>query len=254
MTPSVRRAFCALAVTLVPLVAACDPENPATWPHAAQMLIQPEQTPEHAVSDHTGVVEPVLASLYTTAELVAAGSVTLNWADHRDGFEAALVPDHPRQFHECSGADLCVLIQRPWWEASGWPDQEGANRTLVAHEYGHVLSARRKAADATYAEAVSQVWEECLADAVAALVLSRGGFPPAVTEGYNVAYDCERYWQDRYGESRQMQANILAESLLRWAVTGQVVEINGPAVAGAPAVRCESSDLVLGCLALWTST
>lgn len=233
-----RRLLAALVGALVVLGTACDPNDPSTWVHAAQVAVYPEQTPEPEIVDHTGVVAPLLGFLYTTNELVGGGPVTINWGPETDEVYSARVPYTPNYYPECLGAARCILFSQVWWaNAGGQPDQEGARRVLVAHEFAHVLSLERKETDREYGKAVAQVDEECLADAVASNVLARGGWPPNHTDGYVMHYDCETFWQDAYGESRQAQADSLAADLLHWAVYGRTVEITGPAVATEGAER-----------------
>lgn len=209
---------------------------------------QPEQS--HAIVDLTGEVLPVLEETYSSEELIGAGNVTIAWLTSTDVY-GALVPYVPSQWVECAGATLCVLMRESWWRESGWADQAGANRVMIAHEFGHVLSRQRKQIDHDYAVGVVRVDEECLADAVAAHVLARGGFPPPVTSDYSVAYNCEQFWQDSYGETRQAEADALAADLLVWAATHDdpppppappAESIDAPATATAGAARLSSSE------------
>jgi hypothetical protein len=224
--------LCVVAGALLLTGASCDPADPSTWSHAAQVALSPEQAETPDVQDYTGEIASILYELYTTTEIQAAHGLAINWSP-----TVSMTPYTPNSFPECMGGQRCFLIDQTWWTSSGWPDQEGANRVMTAHEFAHVLSLERKETDLPYAKAVNRVDEECLADAVAAHVLARGGFPPPVTDGYQVAYLCEEFWQDAYGESRQAEADALAADLLHWAVTGQVVEITGPASATEGAER-----------------
>lgn len=229
-----RRLLAAVVVSAAFLTtaASCDPTDPTTWSHAAQTALSQDEPVDTHVLDYTGEVAPILYELYTTAEIVGAGGVAINWSP-----TVSMTPYTPDRFPECMGVQRCFLLDHNWWTNSGWPDQEGANRVMTAHEFAHVLSLERKETDLEYAKAVNRVDEECLADTVANLVLARGGFPPNVTDGYNVAYQCEQFWQDSYGESRQAEADALAADLLNWAAYGTVVEITGPAVATEGAER-----------------
>lgn len=198
------------------------------------------ETAPHAIDDQTGEVLPLLANVYTPDELAAPGAVTVAWLTSSDDY-SAIVPYVPIMWPECSGALRCILIRESWWTSSGWQDQAGADQVLAAHEFAHVLSLDRKRIDPSYRDAVKRVDEECLADAVAAHVLDRAGLPGTVTEGYNVAYQCEDYWRDTFGESRAEEAAALAADLLVWAGARQAalatVEIDSGARASAGAVR-----------------
>ena len=61
----------------------------------------------------------------------------------------------------------------------------------------------------------SRVNEECVADAIAGIVLARGGFKPNETADYIVHYSCDEWWVEQYG------ADHLAE------VTAQCLTAHG---------------------------
>jgi hypothetical protein len=241
-------AACVVAVGLLTTGASCDPADPTTWPRAAQVALSEEEVPSHDVRDFTGEVLPMLEEMYTTAELIGAGPVGINWvspetqaaqlADPAYGYVFSFSPNQPAKYPECGGQGRCILLNPHWWTGSGWPDQAGANRVLAAHEFAHVLSLKRKRVDTPYGKAVNRVDEECLADAVAALVLARGGYPPPRNlPDYDVGYQCEEHWTSTYGESRRAEADALAANLLHWTVTGQIIEITGPVTATEGAER-----------------
>lgn len=178
---------------------------------------QPTIVNSDGINDYTsGVVLPLLEELYTEDEIKSGSPLTINWMDESLTY-SAFVPPNPGHYRECQNTQWCMLFNVNWWTNSGWGDQPSANRVLVAHEFAHVLSLQRKLSDDDYTNHVNNVDEECLADAVAAIVLEREGFRPAVTDDYNVAYQCETFWIETYGESRAKYARDLAVDLLHWA-------------------------------------
>lgn len=191
-----------LLVALVPAASGAEPAPAQIW-------------------DRTTVVSPLLEEVFTPEELAGAGSVTVAWAESVD-LPSAMVPYNTSAFPECANIDgvtfpeRCILIDSDWWpEAGGYARTEPAltehRRALLAHEFGHVLSLERKEMDWNYVQAVKRVDEECLADAAAAAVLFRGGYPPPA-----VHYQCADYWLQAYGEDRSAEAAVLATDLLSW--------------------------------------
>jgi len=55
----------------------------------------------------------------------------------------------------------------------------------------------------------SRVNEECVADAIASIVLARGGFKPNETADYIVHYSCDEWWvEQRRRSSRRGQGAV----------------------------------------------
>lgn len=184
-----------------------------------------------------------LEQVYTPEEITAGGPVEIAWAVSNALMAyTAVVPYYPNTFPECAGQPICVVIRQSWWEAPGFLPETDYLRVIMAHEWAHVLSRKRSFTEPTWRTTVGRVDEECLADAVAATVLARGGFPGAVTDTYVAQYSCDDYWIRRYGHQAapmwRAATYALAQDLLQWSVDGLHRPIYvGPAIATAPARR-----------------
>jgi hypothetical protein len=171
--------------------------------------------PTPVITDLTGEALEFLRESFTPAEILAGGNVTIVFSGRTGGI--AVVPYFAGQYTECEGADTCIMVAPEW---SGRGDYA---RVIIDHEWAHILVLRRTQAlsssdaVATWIDAVLRVNEECLADAVASLVLARGGFAPNETSEYVAHYSCEDYWQGRYGVSLIDETVALAINLLNWA-------------------------------------
>ena len=175
-------------------------------------------------SKATGDPVTLLRQTYTTAELAAGGGISIVFSDVPGG-SPAMVPYDATAFPACGPQPLCMLISPTYWANPG-RDPVDSNRVMVSHEWGHVLSMRYQqylqGDELTrWIDRDMAVDEECLADAIASIVLARGGFPGNETPDYVVHYMCDDYWAQRYGSDHvaemRGQANALASGLLKWA-------------------------------------
>jgi hypothetical protein len=182
------------------------------------------------IDDLTGVGQTngdpivLLSEVYSANVLAAGGGVSIVTSEIPGG-GAAVVPYDPTSFAACGPQPRCMVVSALYWDS---PSRGGvdANRVMISHEWGHVLSMRYQAwmDDATFASWQPRhdaVNEECLADAVAALALARAGLPGNQTPTYTVHYMCDAYWAGLYGvdavPGMQAEAASLAADLLAWA-------------------------------------
>jgi hypothetical protein len=182
------------------------------------------------IVDTTGVGRPngdplaLLSEVYATSVLAAGGAASIVTSEVPGG-GAASVPNDPRSFPECGPEPRCILLSAEYWDSELRGGRD-ANRVMVSHEWAHVLSIRWQAwvDDITlsaWQPRLDRVNEECLADAVAALALSRAGLPGNETPTYVVHYMCDAYWAGLYGATAvpgmRLEATALASDLLAWA-------------------------------------
>lgn len=145
----------------------------------------------------------LLAETYTPTELAAAGPVTIRFSTDVNAHWGIATLNQPPTHPDCPHTGTCILIDETWWTID-WPAAVDINRVEIAHEYGHALTfAWQTATGATLAP----VGAECLADAIAANVLARGGWPGLTTDTYSAHYPCDNVTDP---------ATVMAADVLAW--------------------------------------
>lgn len=198
---------------------------------SAYLLAAPKELSVGEIDDKTGVDNPtgdphdLLTETYSSNELAAGGDVAIAYADAPFGAQV-MVPYRAGEFPVCGPAPLCILVSPGYWKNPG-ADPVNSNRVIISHEWAHVLSMRFQqyapADIADWSAHRADVDEECLADAVATIVLERGDFAGNETADYVAHYSCDEYWEVKFGHARVAEMNStavgIANELLTWAET-----------------------------------
>ncbi len=206
------------------LLAADAPTGPEMLPLGASVLTSGAIVDTTGVGRANGDPLALLSEVYSPDVLAAGGGVSIVSSEIPGG-GAALVPYNPGTVPACGPQPRCILVSADYWDSAlrGGID---ANRVMISHEWGHVLSMRFQAWSddaelAAWQPRHDAVNEECFADAVAALALQRAGLPGNESATYVVHYMCDDYWAGMYGADAvpgmRIEASALAADLLAWA-------------------------------------